>query len=99
MKSQLKTTQITARQEKDQRPEFSRTETFTEISTTKMTSIVCTPYRTIEVLEGIDGIFAFRETSWQGSHAGVAMIYFKPHELLALRNALNKLKIMDGDAA
>lgn len=97
MKAQLKTTSISASDGRKSGLEFSRTETFSEISTTKMTSIVCTPYRTIEVLEGADGMFALRETTWEGERAGCSHIWLKPFELIALRNALNKLKIVEGE--
>ena len=67
MRAQLKSTHVTASNGKNgERPQFSRTETFTELSTTKMTSIVCTPYRTVEILETSEGMFALRETTWQG---------------------------------
>lgn len=94
MRAQLKTTQIKS---VNSPSGMSRTETFTEISTTKMTSIVCTPYRALEVLESIDGMFEIRETVWQQQSAHVSHIWLKPYEMLALRDALNKLQIMDGE--
>jgi hypothetical protein len=94
MKTQLKTTRISA----SARPlEFSRTETFTEIATTKMTSIVCTPHRCVEVLEDGDGMFSIRETQWNGHSASVSRIWFKPYELAKLSTALSKLNVLEAD--
>ena len=93
MRSQLKTTRIAAGAGKNgNAPSFSRTETFTELTTTKMTSIVCTPYRTIEILETADGMFALRETTWQGVHSTCSHIWLKPFEALALRDALTRIE-------
>jgi hypothetical protein len=102
MRGQLKSTHVTATNGKNgDRPTLARTETFTELSTTKMTSIVCTPYRTVEILETADGMFALRETrlTWSGEHSGCAHIWLKPFEVGALREALQRLAIIEAGSA
>lgn len=89
--SQTKTTEIAAKSS-GLSAKVSRTETFTDIATTIMTSVVCTPYRNVEVLEGVDGMSQIRETTWDNRQAHVSVIWLRPYERVALRDALNKLE-------
>lgn len=70
----------------------SRTEVFREISQIKMTSIVCTPARLVDLLEHFDGMFALRETTFsfgaRGSKSSVETIHLQPHELAKLGGAI-----------
>ena len=67
-----------------------------QISATRVTRLVDTPYRIVEILEEcVTGKFALRETVWDehrlGPAAHVLQLWFRPHEIWALRDSLVKL--------
>lgn len=70
----------------------TRTEVFREISQIKMTSIVCTPARLVDLLEHFDGMFTLRETVFnfggRGTTSSVESITLQRHELEKLGHAI-----------
>jgi hypothetical protein len=69
----------------DASPSGLRTEEFRTISSIKMTSIVCTPARLLDLLEHLNGEFTLRETIFnfegRGRDVSVSRIPLHRHEL------------------
>ena len=90
-------TQIPAPSEQP-RTEIDRTQVFREISQIKMTSIVSTPARLVDLLEHFDGTFSLRETSFSfGSRASAQLeiIHLQRHELEKLGVVIPR--VLEGD--
>lgn len=89
-------TQVTAAdlsgQSAHTRTQFAEPQVFREISQIKMTSIVCTPARLVDLLEHFDGDFTLRETIFnfggRGSTSAVASIHLQRHELEKLGSVI-----------
>lgn len=72
----------------------ARTEVFREISQIKMTSIVCTPARLVDLLEHFDGVFAQRETTFNFGGRGnvsVSNVPLQRHELEKLGDIIPRV--------
>jgi hypothetical protein len=79
---------------REHRPGPPHTEVFREISQIKMTSIVCTPARLVDLLEHVDGLFTLRETTFNfGGRGGsaVANIQLQRHELDKLGHVIPRV--------
>ncbi len=71
------------------------TRTFSDVTQMKLTQIVVTPMRTVDLLEHDDGHFSLRETSYSGRGAGVEQIHFYPHELEKLEHIIQKVRMQN----
>jgi hypothetical protein len=67
------------------------------ISAYRATSVVDTPMRKVEVLEGADGYVIIRETDFSpGSRsADIALIHLRPHESQSLAKTLLNLEDLE----
>lgn len=88
----VRTTHIKAEAPLHSAPTVNRTETFVEMSTTKVTSIVSSPMRLIDLLEHLDGMFVLRETAYSGNGVHAQSIWFKRHELVKLGDAIGRME-------
>jgi hypothetical protein len=78
------------------------TEVFREISQIKMTSIVCTPARLVDLLEHADGVFTLRETTFDFGGRGASSmqsIHLQRHELDKLGHMIPRVLAESREAA
>src|SRR5579871_2709071 len=71
---------------------------FTDITVIRVSAIVTTPMRLIDLIENADGVFTLRQTEYRSGTPGVQQIQLYGHELEKLADVVAKIRKFSGGA-